>query len=215
MDQIDLVFRKIGDPIVDEFYNAYRDYTSKIPALHTRTPFSATTLCVISIAFNPIFWNIVARLEHKTHIGSRIFGPYLGCYLLAITIFTLGLLRDHLYLNALAEAPYSASLLELPHKEIGSALFGLGNMLVLSSMFALGVTGTYLGDYFGILMNERVTGFPFNVTDNPMYWGSTISFLGTAIWYAKPIGIWLTLEVWLMYTIALVSLLSFSEFVQE
>jgi phosphatidylethanolamine N-methyltransferase len=35
-------------------------------------------------------------------------------------------------------------------------------------MWALGVTGTYLGDYFGILMDEMVVGFPFNVTDAPM-----------------------------------------------
>ena len=29
-------------------------------------------------------------------------------------------------------------------------LFLTGNVLVLTSMWALGVTGTYLGDYFGI-----------------------------------------------------------------
>jgi hypothetical protein len=32
-------------------------------------------------------------------------------------------------------------------------LFVVGSVLVLSSMWALGVTGTYLGDYFGILMD--------------------------------------------------------------
>ena len=32
-------------------------------------------------------------------------------------------------------------------------------------MYALGVTGTYLGDYFGILMDEPVTSFPFNVSN--------------------------------------------------
>lgn len=35
-------------------------------------------------------------------------------------------------------------------------------------MWRLGVVGTYLGDYFGILMEERVTAFPFNVMDDPM-----------------------------------------------
>lgn len=207
MDHYDYIFNKMADPYLDPIIEYYHSITSQIPALHTYTPFSATTLCILSIAFNPIFWNIAARLEHRTHIGSKLLGPRLGCYSLAITIFSLGLLRDHLYLAALAESSTSLNLLHLPHRELGSALFGLGNMLVVSSMYALGVTGTYLGDYFGILMSERVTGFPFNVTDNPMYWGSTISFLGTALWYAKPLGVWLTLEVWLMYTIALVSLL--------
>jgi len=70
-------------------------------------------------------------------------------------------------------------------------------------MCALGVTGTYLGDYFGILMDHRVTSFPFNITDAPMYHGSTLSFLGTAILYGKPAGILLTLEVLAAYLVAL------------
>lgn len=70
-------------------------------------------------------------------------------------------------------------------------------------MWALGVTGTYLGDYFGILMDHMVTGFPFNVTDAPMYWGSLCSFLGTAFHYQKPAGFLLSAVVFVMYSIAL------------
>jgi protein-S-isoprenylcysteine O-methyltransferase Ste14 len=29
---------------------------------------------------------------------------------------------------------------------------------------------------------DRVTSFPFNVTNNPMYDGSTLCFLSTALW---------------------------------
>jgi phosphatidylethanolamine N-methyltransferase len=82
-------------------------------------------------------------------------------------------------------------------------LIAAGNILVLSSMWALGVTGTYLGDYFGILMDSMVTGFPFNVTDAPMYYGSTMSFLGTAIFFGKPAGLLLTAEVLVVYLVAL------------
>jgi methylene-fatty-acyl-phospholipid synthase len=67
----------------------------------------------------------------------------------------------------------------------------------------LGITGTFLGDYFGILMDEMVTGFPFNVTGAPMYWGSSMSFLGTALIYGKPAGILLTAWVVVVYLIAL------------
>lgn len=81
--------------------------------------------------------------------------------------------------------------------------FSFGNILVLSSMWALGVTGTYLGDYFGILMKERVTSFPFNINDNPMYNGLTLCFLGTALWYGKPTGILVSLFVFVMYRVAL------------
>lgn len=70
-------------------------------------------------------------------------------------------------------------------------------------MWALGITGTYLGDYFGILMDEMVTGFPFSVTDAPMYYGSTMSFLGSALWFGKPAGVALSGLVFVVYKIAL------------
>jgi len=74
---------------------------------------------------------------------------------------------------------------------------------VLTSTYALGITGTYLGDYFGILMAGRVSGFPFSVTDAPMYWGSAMSFAGTALWYARPAGLLLTAVVVACYSVAL------------
>lgn len=63
------------------------------------------------------------------------------------------------------------------------ALIGVGGVLVLSSMYQLGITGTYLGDYCGIYMQARVTAFPFNILNNPMYDGSTLNFIGLALWY--------------------------------
>jgi phosphatidylethanolamine N-methyltransferase len=60
---------------------------------------------------------------------------------------------------------------------------------VLSSTWALGITGTYLGDYFGILMDAPVTSFPFNISGAPMYHGSALSFLGTALLYGRPAGV--------------------------
>jgi phosphatidylethanolamine/phosphatidyl-N-methylethanolamine N-methyltransferase len=108
-----------------------------------------------------------------------------------------------LYERALRAQP-SYPLLETPEvKYLAYALIASGNVLVISSTWALGITGTFLGDYFGILMDHIVTGFPFNVTDAPMYWGSTCSFLGTALLYGKPAGILLTTWVWLVYKIAL------------
>ncbi|KAL2419721.1 Phosphatidyl-N-methylethanolamine N-methyltransferase [Exophiala dermatitidis] len=164
---------------------------------------SAQSLYVAAaaIAFNPIFWNVVARLEYNTHFLTKIFrSPYYGCYALAVTIFSLGILRDSLYKSALDEQPLYPPL----HQPVlGAVLFAIGNVLVLSSMWALGVTGTYLGDYFGILMDHKVEGFPFNVTGAPMYWGSTLSFLGTALYAGRAAGVLLTLEVFVMYWIAL------------
>ncbi|KEF52716.1 methylene-fatty-acyl-phospholipid synthase [Exophiala aquamarina CBS 119918] len=192
----------------DQVYNLFASVTGreKIGFLDT----SATSLYIAAaaIVFNPVFWNIVARLgktytpvEYNTHFLTKIFGsPYNGCYALAVTIFSIGIIRDHLYTVALDEQPVYPPLHQ---PELGIGLFLSGNVLVLSSMWALGVTGTYLGDYFGILMDKKVEGFPFNVTGAPMYWGSTLSFLGTALYKGRTAGVILTLEVFVMYLIAL------------
>ncbi|ORZ38454.1 phospholipid methyltransferase-domain-containing protein, partial [Catenaria anguillulae PL171] len=157
-----------------------------------------------SIAFNPTFWNIVARWEHRTRGLTRIFGgAYPGCYVLAATIFFLGLLRDYLFALALDHQPTLAVLDTDAVKGAAAVFLGVGNVLVLSSMWRLGVTGTYLGDYFGILMESRVTDFPFNVMENPMYTGSTMCFIGTALWKASGAGLVLSVWVWVVYQIAL------------
>jgi Phospholipid methyltransferase len=117
-----------------------------------------------------------------------------------VTIFAIGVFRDHLFNEALSKQPIYPPI---HHPYIAYGLIAAGNLLVLSSMWALGVTGTYLGDYFGILMEEKVEGFPFNVTGAPMYWGSTCSFLGVALLRGRLAGLLLTAEVFLMYWIAL------------
>ncbi|KAL8283669.1 hypothetical protein RQP46_005464 [Phenoliferia psychrophenolica] len=169
--------------------------------------FSQPSLWIVigSIIFNPLFWNIVARQENKNKILTKLAGgnPLYGCYGLALTIFSLGILRDHLYQLALADQPKAAILAYTEFKLLAVASFAVGGVLVVSSMWALGVTGTYLGDYFGILMDEKVESFPFNVTSNPMYYGSTLSFFGTALWYESPAGVLLTVLVFVEYKIAL------------
>lgn len=107
------------------------------------------------------------------------------------------------YERALRDQPAHPLLATPLAKLVAAALVAGGNILVLSSMWALGITGTYLGDYFGILMDEMVTGFPFNVTDAPMYYGSAMSFLGSAIWLGKPAGFALSALVLVVYKVAL------------
>ncbi|KAK1220394.1 Phosphatidyl-N-methylethanolamine N-methyltransferase [Marasmius sp. AFHP31] len=82
-------------------------------------------------------------------------------------------------------------------------IFGTGNLLVYTSYFALGFYGTHLGDYFGILQKERVTRFPFNILDNPMYVGSAMCFIGASLWYERPVGLLISACVTLTYYIAL------------
>jgi len=161
-------------------------------------------ISLASITFNPTAWNIVARNEYRNKTLTRLFGsPRRGCYFLALAIFLFGILRDHLYQRALQDQPRVQLLPEPYDTIIPVALFGLGQIFVITSTWVLGITGTFLGDYFGILMDHKVTGFPFNVLRDPMYVGSTMCFAGTALWYERPAGLFISAYVYILYLIAL------------
>ncbi|EEB90944.1 hypothetical protein MPER_10781 [Moniliophthora perniciosa FA553] len=138
-----------------------------------------------TITFNPTAWNIVARNEYRNKTITRIFG---------------GNARYH---NALLQQPKMTLLPEAYAKIVPAILIGLGQLFVVTSTWALGITGTFLGDYFGILMDHRVEGFPFNVLRDPMYVGSTMTFVGGALWYERPAGLIVALYVYIVYMIAL------------
>jgi hypothetical protein len=55
-------------------------------------------IALITTAAAPIIWNILGRLEFYTHILTKLAcaNKYLGCYILAVYIFSFSLLRDHL-----------------------------------------------------------------------------------------------------------------------
>ncbi|XP_010598524.1 phosphatidylethanolamine N-methyltransferase isoform X2 [Loxodonta africana] len=159
---------------------------------------------VLTITFNPLFWNVVARWEQKTRRLSKAFGsPYLACYALGGAILLLNFARSHCFTQAMLSQPKMESLDNAMAYCMGLVLLGVGTLFVLSSFFALGFTGTFLGDYFGILKEARVTTFPFSVLDNPMYWGSTANYLGWAIMHASPTGLLLTAVVGIVYVVAI------------
>lgn len=158
-----------------------------------------------SIVFNPTAWNIVARNEYRNKTITKIFGGNAknGCYFLAASIFFAGMLRDNLFHKAIAEQPHVQLLAEPLNVIIPAILVGLGQLFVVTSTWQLGITGTFLGDYFGILMDHRVEGFPFNVLRDPMYVGSVMSFIGASLWYESPAGLLISLYVYIAYIIAL------------
>ncbi|XP_040033135.2 phosphatidylethanolamine N-methyltransferase isoform X1 [Gasterosteus aculeatus] len=165
---------------------------------------SSFFVAVAAIIFNPFFWNVVARWEHHTRSLSKLFGsPYLACYCLGFVIILLNVYRSHSMTVAMkAQAKWEV----MDRTDVfyaGAGLMVLGTVLVVSSFLALGFTGTFLGDYFGILMDEKVTGFPFNITENPMYWGSTANYLGLALIGASPVGLVLTAIVAVVYKVAI------------
>lgn len=152
----------------------------QLPYVDECKPSLATALVAITLA--PLIWNLLGRLEYYTGALSSIFmGRRSGCVVLAAWIFLFSLYRDALVLHAIQEQPTLAALDgPIPHAIAG--VFALvGGTFVLTSFARLGLFGTYLGDYFGILMDEVVSGFPFNVVEHPMYDGSTLLFLSMAI----------------------------------
>ncbi|XP_041830398.1 phosphatidylethanolamine N-methyltransferase [Melanotaenia boesemani] len=165
---------------------------------------SSFCMAVIAIVFNPLFWNMVARWEHRTRRLSRLFGsPYLACYCLGFVIILLNVYRSH-SITMVMKTQARWELIERTDVfYAGIALMVLGTLLVVSSFISLGFTGTFLGDYFGILMDEKVTGFPFNLIENPMYWGSTANYLGLALIGASPAGLVLTIIVAVAYKVAI------------
>lgn len=84
---------------------------------------------------------------------------------------------------AIKEQPATPLLNSWISTILGPILIIVGNIFVFTSTYRLGIIGTYLGDYFGILMKTRVTAFPYNVIDHPMYEGATMVFFGYALWY--------------------------------
>ncbi|KAJ4408688.1 Phosphatidyl-N-methylethanolamine N-methyltransferase [Neurospora sp. IMI 360204] len=155
--------------------------------------------------FNFVDYSKPSLAQHRTKFLTGAFGgnAQVACYFLAATIFGLGLVRDFLYERALRDQPSHPLLEGTNVKYAAYALLALGNTFVITSTLRLGITGTFLGDYFGILMDGIVTGFPFNVTSAPMYYGSTMSFLGTALLYGKPAGLLLTAWVLFVYIVAI------------
>ncbi|XP_028263832.1 phosphatidylethanolamine N-methyltransferase [Parambassis ranga] len=171
---------------------------------HIQLNESSFCIAVVAIIFNPLFWNVVARWEHRTRGLSRMFGsPYLACYSLGFIIILLNVYRSH----SMTVAMKNQARWELMDRTdvfyVGIALMAVGTLLVVSSFLALGFTGTFLGDYFGILMDEKVTGFPFSSIENPMYWGSTANYLGLALIGASPVGLVLTAIVAVVYKVAI------------
>lgn len=142
------------------------------------------SLALIAVFLAPFIWNLLGRLQFYTRILSSLFlGRRSGASVLAIWIFFFSLYRDTLVLRAIKEQPTVEWLDSTAFHSLAGLCTIIGGTFVLTSFYQLGFFGTYLGDYFGILMKEKVTGFPFNVVEDPMYIGSTLLFISMAIMY--------------------------------
>ena len=172
----------------------------------TTPPFLATAATIV---LSPLIWNCLARyLHYVTSVllpSTPRIARYLLCYGMTVWIFGFSTMRDYLFHHTLqTQQPHPGlhAIAALTHP-LAYGLYAVGSTLVLSSFYALGLTGTFLGDYVGILMDEPATGFPFNVLSDPMYVGSTMNFFASALLYDSPAGLLLATFVGVVYAIAL------------
>jgi methylene-fatty-acyl-phospholipid synthase len=164
------------------------------------------------VVFNPALWNTVGRLEHHYKLIRQLFCGHkiAALYFFATIIFSCGIARDWVFHDALTHQPKidlaQFGLSNEIAKIVALPFFALGALLVFSAYYRLGIDGTYLGDYFGILKKERITGFPFSVTDDPMYLGSSLSFFALGLWGRSPAGMLIAVYVFTVYKIYSVTL---------
>jgi len=158
-------------------------------------------LCGI-VMVNPLFWNTISRLEYHTRIVSRVCGgPKRGITALAAGILCLNYIRTTTFHKAIDHYSSWDLIENESFIAVGWLLIIVGAVLVIASSYKLGFFCSFMGDYFGILLNERISGFPFNVVDDPMYWGSALIYLGIALKHASLVGVVMTACVALSYAV--------------
>ena len=163
-----------------------------------------TLIPCLVVMLNPLFWNVVSRVEYKTHIVSKLCrGPKKGVIALAVGILSLNYVRTTVFHKTMDVHSACEPLKTDFCDGLGYLLIAIGGIFVISSSYRLGFFCSFMGDYFGILLDSRVAGFPFNVVDDPMYVGSGLVYLGFAFQHASMFGFLLTGCIAASYALAL------------
>ena len=175
---------------------------STLPELLAELVSPYIVVACLAVMLNPLLWNLAARLEYNTRAISRFCrGPRKGIVALAVFILFNNLIRTS-FVHYLMNKYSKWEILEVDLAIfLGYFFMVIGFILVLASAWRLGFYCTFLGDYFGILLDAKVTGFPFNIVDHPMYWGTFIMYCGGALQHASVIGFLMAFFVGLSYII--------------
>ena len=155
--------------------------------------------CIL-VAWNPLIWNVIARIEYKTHLVSYIFrGPKKGCTALGLLILSLGYLRTRTFYQTMDWYSSCEFLQNNFILGIGYMLSAVGIALLSISFYRLGFYGAFMGDHFGILLDHRITAFPYNIFEDPLYVGTVMMYYGIALEHASLIGLLLAVCITISY----------------
>nr|XP_054749721.1 phosphatidylethanolamine N-methyltransferase-like [Lytechinus pictus] len=162
---------------------------------------SITAVCDPNSGETP---NSVSRYEYQTRFLTNLFGSKkVACSLFCGVIAILALFRFYTFYWAVAGQESWPLLDHIIVKMIGQTLTVSGIIMATSAVIALNFYGYGFADCFDILMEDRVTCFPFNIFNNPMYLGSTLEYIGATLVKASPTGMLLSAMIGGMYIIAL------------
>lgn len=163
-------------------------------------------IAAIMVIICPVTWNLVARIEFYTrYFTKRCKGNnILAADIFAHVLIEMGLFRNYMLKRAI-DYTYEMQLndnVSLVLDVVSYIMFSFGFLLVAGAYYQLGIHGIYYADYFGILMKERCTKFPYNKFDNPLYHGSQLMFASYVLSHKSPTGLLLLLLLCLMYKVA-------------
>ncbi|KAF9195657.1 hypothetical protein BGZ50_004055, partial [Haplosporangium sp. Z 11] len=147
-------------------------------------------------------YNLTARFEYNTHGFTKVIGKN-AIYVYAVYLVLSALVRDHFI--HLAVAPDAGSFILFPAtvaSVVGGVCFVSGALLNLWTLNSLGIKGMYNGDSFGFLFDAPVEDGPYKYMGDPQYVGTTLSLVGTAIYYQSIIGYVLAVDMYIIFWIS-------------
>ncbi|XP_786646.3 phosphatidylethanolamine N-methyltransferase [Strongylocentrotus purpuratus] len=151
-----------------------------------------------------LFSHQASRYEYRTSFLTRLFGSKkIACAVFCCIIAILALFRFNTFYHAVTPQESWPLIDHMVIRTIGQVLTASGVVMATWAIVALNFYGYGFADSFDILMEERVTSFPFNVFNNPMYLGSTLEYVGASLVAASPTGMLLSALIGAMYLIAL------------
>ncbi|KAI8600624.1 phospholipid methyltransferase-domain-containing protein [Dissophora ornata] len=76
-------------------------------------------------------------------------------------------------------------------------------LLIVFSVFkSLGIKGMYNGDSFGFLFDAPVMDGPYKYFSDPQYVGTTLSLVGTAVYYQSIVGYILAVDMYIIFWVS-------------
>ncbi|KAI9223067.1 phospholipid methyltransferase-domain-containing protein [Blastocladiella britannica] len=164
---------------------------------------TATVLpAVAAIALHVANYNATARLEFNSHAITKVLGRN-AVYFYAVYLVASALVRDWFIDRAMA---YDAgSLILLPSGLawlVGNALLVTGFGINLWTLKALGIKNMYNGDSFGHLMDAPVNDGPYQLWNDPQYFGTSLACLGHAVALQSGVGYALAAIMWCVFEVS-------------